>query len=104
MSPARQGDIAQVAPAVDEDGPGKHGGEQPEVDVVIGHLIDDPFGGSSLDQALESMQVLLGQLLDRPRSQREILSSAGPGLSRTAGIASNDWRVNFSSPAPKTRE
>ena len=40
--PARDGDVAQVAPAVDERGARKEDGQQAEVHVVVGHLVNDP--------------------------------------------------------------
>ena len=39
--PARDGDVAQVAAAVDEGGVGEHDRQQAEVQVVVGHLVDD---------------------------------------------------------------
>ena len=60
---ARDGHIAQVTTAVDENGIREENGEQAKVHVIVGHLVDDPLGSSHVD-ALEAGQVLPCQAAD----------------------------------------
>ena len=47
--PARNGDVAEVAAAVDERRVGKQGGEQSQMNVIVGHLVDDPRGFAAVE-------------------------------------------------------
>ena len=45
--PARNGDVAEVAAAVNECRPGEQGRDQAKVNVIIGHLVDNAHGSAA---------------------------------------------------------
>ena len=90
--PARDGHIAKIAAAMDEDAVGKEGREQSEIQVVVGHLVDDPIG-PALIECLEGFEVLLGQAADgrlievgdAVQGELGTVEQLGDGLERLAG-------------------
>ncbi len=60
--PARDGDVAQVAAAVDEGRVGEDGRHQTQVHVIVGHLVADAFGVAD-GQRADALEVLLAEPL-----------------------------------------
>src|SRR5262249_62364604 len=85
-------DVAEVAPAVDEGGAGEYRGQEPEVHVIVGHLIGDPVDAVAgeapellevlVSQAAEGRPVEVGHALDGRAGAGE---DAGEGLEGLAG-------------------
>ena len=105
--PARQGDVAQVAPAVDQRGLWEEGGDPAEVERVLRHLVHD--AESRTAHRLERSLVADGEVPDgglvefRDAVQGRLLASGGlghpsknlanePQLTRTedSGVAGQD--------------
>ena len=57
--PARDGDVAQIAAAVNENGLGKQRRQKAEIHVVVRHLVDDPLGVAAVELR-QPLQMLPG--------------------------------------------
>ena len=76
--PARHGDVAQVAPAMDKDRFGKHDRKQTDIHIIVGHLVDD----SRISTVIELIQVFemeLGQALHGWRVEQGDASARSDG-------------------------
>ena len=100
--PARDCDVAKVAAAVDDRGMGKQGGNETQMNVVVGHLVDDPRGFAAVELASErSCPSASGATVSlvRPAMQE---AGGSPPWSSKLGMASKSCLARASSPAPCT--
>ena len=101
VHPAGDCDIAKVPAAVDEDRVGEHRREKPDVEVIIGKLVDDPVVPSQV-QGVE-----FGEVLPRKPLQRTLIER-GDAVDGWAGSARDERepfrRIVDQTSAPQLRK